>query len=775
MKVLLVGINAKYIHSNLALFDLQRYAQAAGYEVEIAEYTINHQKDYILEEIYKTGSDVIGISCYVWNFDYVEDIIRELKKVRKDCKIWLGGPEVSFYAARYLEGNSDITGIMVGEGEITFTQLCGHYNEPKEHPIEEIPGLVYRDELEMIHENREREVESMDRFPFPYDQLQAFEHRILYYETSRGCPYRCSYCMSSLDKKLRFKSLDIVEKDLQFFLDHKVPQVKFVDRTFNCDHKHAMGVWQYIYDHDNQITNFHFEIAADILTDQEVELLNKMRPGLVQLEIGVQSTNVETIREIHRVMNFERVSEVVRKVMKPRNIHQHLDLIAGLPYEGMTSFERSFNDVFGLRPDQLQMGFLKVLKGSYMYEHAQDYGLIYHDKPPYEVLYTKWLSYQEILELKKVEEMLEVYYNSGQFEVSIELVLAQYESAYSFFREIGLYYEANELYSIKHSRIRRSEILLAFVDSKEQTFSSENRACIAEALVFDLYLREDMKSRPSWAKPTEKIKRKKEKGRRIHIEKFNYDYISMMKSDNQVIDQSIQPMYVLFDYDHRDPLSNQAKVFQWIEDPVAEILARFDKVYGTKMFTYLTYDQEKPWQLLIAVMLSAQCTDARVNMVTPVLFNRYPTVEELARADSLEVEEIIHSIGFYHNKAKNVVATAQKLCYEFHGIVPETMEELISLPGVGRKTANVILGNIYNQASVVVDTHVKRISKRLGLTREMDPVKVEYDLMKVLPKDHWTLYNLQVISFGRTLCKAQRPDCENCFLNDLCHSGDKRC
>ena len=386
---ILTAINAKYIHSNLAVYCLRAYAKPYIDEVEIAEYTINQQVDDILMSLYQKHPDILCFSCYIWNIEYTERVIREIHKLLPEVPIWLGGPEVSYDAREVLRRLPQVTGVMKGEGEVTFLEVLDYYHG-KRDDLRKIPGLTYRDKDKII-ETPWRPVMDLSKVPFVYEHIEDFEHKIIYYESSRGCPFSCSYCLSSIDKCLRFRDLSLVKKELQFFLDHKVPQVKFVDRTFNCRHDHAMEIWRYIKEHDNGITNFHFEVAADILKDDEIELILDMRPGLIQLEIGVQSTNLDTITEIHRKMDFKKVADIVTKINAGHNIHQHLDLIAGLPYEDLESFKQSFQDVYEVRPEQLQLGFLKVLKGSYMEKQKDNYGLVYKDTPPYEVLYTKWL------------------------------------------------------------------------------------------------------------------------------------------------------------------------------------------------------------------------------------------------------------------------------------------------------------------------------------------------------------------------------------------------
>lgn len=294
----MAAINAKYIHSNLAVYSLKAYAEKYQDRIGLAEYTINQNLDDILKGIYRDHPEVLCISCYIWNISYVKNLIREVHKVLPDTAIWLGGPEVSYDARKVLEEHPEVTGVMKGEGEVTFLELAGFYLEGISE-LAKIDGITYRDG-DQIQENPWRGITDLSTIPFVYKDLKKFENRIIYYESSRGCPFSCSYCLSSIDKKLRFRDLELVKEELQFFLDHNVPQVKFVDRTFNCKHDHAMAIWKYLIAHDNGITNFHFEVAADLLNEEEIALIRTMRPGMIQLEIGVQSTNPDTIREIHR-------------------------------------------------------------------------------------------------------------------------------------------------------------------------------------------------------------------------------------------------------------------------------------------------------------------------------------------------------------------------------------------------------------------------------------------------------------------------------------------
>jgi len=470
MKTLLVAINAKYIHSNLAVYTLRSYAKNKGIDIELAEYTINNFAEEIMADIYKKKPDFIGFSCYIWNIEYVEAISRELKKVLPNTHIWYGGPEVSYNSEDYLVSHNYVDGIMIGEGEETLCQLIQYYRGIESDDlniridISQIQGIVTRIDGRVTNTGV-RPYMNMDDVPFVYNDLSEFENKIIYYESSRGCPYSCSYCMSSIDKRVRFRSMELVKKELQYFLDNKVSQVKFVDRTFNCNRERTKEIWTYIKEHDNGVTNFHFEVSADILTDEEIDIMKDMRPRLIQLEIGVQSTNLDTIDAIKRKMDFEQLSTIVRKINDTKRVHQHLDLIAGLPYEGMESFKKSFNDVYGLEPEQLQLGFLKVLKGSLMHREAKEYGIVYKTNPVYEVLYTKWLTYDEILELKQIEEMVEVYYNSRQFENTIKYLERFFETPFHMYESFAKYYEDNSLFDVKHSRIARYNILIDMCNS----------------------------------------------------------------------------------------------------------------------------------------------------------------------------------------------------------------------------------------------------------------------------------------------------------------------
>ena len=550
MKILLVACNAKYIHSNLAVYDLQAYASDYADHIVLKEYTINQQKDDIMRDIYLEHPDVVCVSCYIWNLSFVKELMADLIKILPGADFWAGGPEVSYDAEKFLTENSEFKGVMVGEGEETFKELAGYYVKKNPQDLKDMTGICYRDGDQIIH-NGWRQIMDLSSIPFIYKDLSEFKNRIIYYESSRGCPFSCSYCLSSIDKKLRFRDTETVKKELQFFIDNKVPQVKFVDRTFNCKHDHAMAIWKYINEHDNGVTNFHFEISADLLREEELQEMSTMRPGLIQLEIGVQSTNPDTIKAIHRTMDFEKLKGIVDRIHSFGNIHQHLDLIAGLPYEDYDSFRHSFNDVYALKPQQLQLGFLKVLKGSHMMEMCREYGIVYKTQEPYEVLSTKWLDYDHVLKLKTVENMVEVYYNSGQFQNTLEYLEKFFPDAFSIYERLGSFYMEKGYGDVSHTRMRRYEILLEFLEDMPEISVDQ----VKDQMVYDLYLRENLKSRPGFARDQKPFERqiwdfrKREKvAKNAHVEVF---------ADGTVL---------LFNYADRDPLTNNAHVTDVTKD-----------------------------------------------------------------------------------------------------------------------------------------------------------------------------------------------------------------
>ncbi len=579
MKILLIGINAKYIHSNPAIYSLRACAGAYKSAVEIAEYTINQRIEDIRRDIYQRKPNVIAISCYIWNWAMVSALLPDLAKLMPGVPIWLGGPEVSYRAEDILAEFPQVTGIMSGEGEYTFYKLAEFYCEGYSDAgieLQNIPGIVTRD-----FNTGAPQVLDLADIPFWYadgDLLkEEFQNRIVYYETSRGCPFRCSYCLSSIDKSVRFRPMDMVKRELDFFLENKVPQVKFIDRTFNCKHSHAMEIWQYIHEQDNGITNFHFEIAADIITAEELELLSKLRPGQVQLEIGVQTTNGQTLEEIRRVTDMDKLKVNVAQLREFRNIHLHLDLIVGLPFEDKASFINSFNEVYAMKPDDLQLGFLKVLSGSYIGEKTEEYGIVYESNPPYEVLSTNWISYEDVIGLKRVEEMLEIYHNSGQFVNTIAFLKEQFVSSFALYEALADFYERKGFFVQAPGRSYRYEVLLDFARETD----GANEEVYRELLTYDLYLREKLKSRPTFSQDrklqedlvwnfykneeSEPALLKdyvqytaKQMMHLTHLEYFRYPVWDMRDWDGEVNAEYVGAVF--FDYRKRNPITGDAGV-----------------------------------------------------------------------------------------------------------------------------------------------------------------------------------------------------------------------
>lgn len=596
MKFLLVAVNAKYIHSNPAIYSLRAYAGEYRSHVELAEYTINALPEIIVKDIYKKKPNVIGFSCYIWNIEMVRSLIETIHKIMPDIPIWLGGPEVSFDCTETILNMPQIKGIMYGEGERIFSRLLLHYLEGL--ALEQIRGLVFRKNEKEIVINEPELILDLTTVPFLYEDSRRWENRIIYYETSRGCPFRCSYCLSSVDKQVRFRDIEVVKRELNLFLEQRVPQVKFVDRTFNAKKSHGLAIWNYLLEHDNGATNFHFEITADRIGREELDVLQQMRPGLIQLEIGVQTTNPKTAEAICREASFEKISETVAVINGFHNIHQHLDLIAGLPYEDYESFGRSFNDVYALRPEQLQLGFLKVLKGSPIEQQAEEYGICYNSHAPYEVLYTRWLSFDDVIRLKGIEEVVEVYYNSGQFPEIMKYLETRFSTPFSMYEALADYYECNHLFEVKHNRMARYEILRQFALSAD----GQAEEVYNSLLVYDCYLREKVKTRPAFAPdrmPYKEVIRnfyQKEAGewRYLHgYEAYNSRQLEHM-TQLEIFDIDIELLLekgivekrrtaVLFDYQNKDPLSKNART----------IILQLFKIIRGKEEIYEKYRSEK--------------------------------------------------------------------------------------------------------------------------------------------------------------------------------------
>ncbi len=579
MKILLVAMNAKYIHSNPAVYSLQCYADENGIQTDIIEFTINQSIDTILQELYLLHPDFIGFSCYIWNIEPIRTLVREYAKLDMHASIWLGGPEVSHAPLHFMQELPALTGIMCGEGEATFLEVIRAARTQASETdfieaLSSIKGIVYRDRQTMqIFENPPRLLLDFSSLPFLYKKerdLDVFRNRIVYYESARGCPFRCSYCLSSIDKTTRIRDTSLVINELHFFLELKVPQVKFIDRTFNFEKSRAMEIWEYLILQDNKITNFHFEIKGDLLDEEQLHLLSKARPGLFQFEIGVQSTSQKTLETICRRTDLSKLKQAVDSLRKENRIHLHLDLIAGLPYEDAASFAASFQDVYAMRPNQLQLGFLKLLQGSLLHSQAEQFGIVVKEYPPYEVVKTAWLSFYDIIHLKEIEEMVEQYFNSGQFTYSLQYLEHFFENSFQMFEALALYYTENKIHLLQHARIRRYEILLDCMLSLTHTasFSPDfSIPLLKELLTLDAYLRENLKSRPSFAalQPHgDKGKSRSKESLQSHTELFHFDLQEGAQSGKAVYLEKI----CVFDYDRRDPMTHNA--YYMLTDPYAE-------------------------------------------------------------------------------------------------------------------------------------------------------------------------------------------------------------
>ena len=560
MKILLLAINSKYIHSNLAVYSLHAFAKKLGMETEILEGTINRQPEELLQAVYTAKPDVLAVSVYIWNAVYAESLLEDIRSVLPETRIWLGGPEATYRAEELLHRHPGIAGIITGEGEETFGELCRYWTGQSRKDLKEITGIVFRDG-DVIRRNRARLPVSLDNLPFPYDAVCLPAHKIFYYESSRGCPFGCSYCLSSVEKGVRFRDLRLVKRELQFFLDRNAAQVKFVDRTFNCDRRRTLAIWQYLKEHDNGITNFHFETGAELLSNEEIALLGSLRPGQVQLECGVQSLNPDTLKAIHRKMDFEKLAKNVRALQKNRNIHLHLDLIAGLPFEDLESFRRSFNGVYALRPDALQLGFLKVLSGSPMAQDADEYGCVYRKTPPYEVLFTRWLSYDDLVRLKKIEAVFEIYYNSGQFHHTMEQLQQRYEDGFSMYDALAAFYEKNGYDVLSHSRLKRYVILREWIRQNADSPEAYN-----DSMLLDLYSRENLKSRPDWAPSSEPYRDRIRAFYRKEAEQpeylTGYDGYDAKQLRSMTHLEILDSGAVLFDYRVRNPVDYSARMIR---------------------------------------------------------------------------------------------------------------------------------------------------------------------------------------------------------------------
>ncbi|TDX59304.1 B12-binding domain-containing radical SAM protein [Orenia marismortui] len=578
MDILLTTLNSKYIHSSLALRYIRGYCEDQ-FNINLLEYTINQHGDDIVAEIYRQQADIIGFSCYIWNIEKTLEVIKLLKKVQPEVKVILGGPEVSYDPVQVMKENKEIDYIVYGEGEITFKELLIELEDKED--FEGIEGLVYRKEGSIIKNKSRAVIEDLDIIPSPYSDLEGLDNKIIYFESNRGCPYNCQYCLSSTLSAVRYFSLDRVKEDLLKLIKAKVRQVKFVDRTFNCNQNRALEIFKFLLENkaEDHEMNFHFEITADLLTDEVIEFLADVPKGYFQFEIGVQSTNKDTLEVIDRRVSFERLSKVVKSLSQPENIHLHLDLIAGLPKEDYQSFKQSFNDVYNLNPGRLQLGFLKLLKGSGLRNKAVEYEFVWMDNPPYEVLASKELSYKEILKLKMIEEVLESYGNSHNFENSLEFIISNfYDTPFDFYEDLASFWEEKGYYRYAH----KFQNLYKYLQEFYREYCKDSLDIFGEILKFDFLLNkrkidlpkflskyeiDDYKSKfKSFINNDNNIRKylpnlskysSRRIQRKVQVEGFAYDIVEVIKDMDKYHKKKLTN--ILFDYYDKEGLFDKAK------------------------------------------------------------------------------------------------------------------------------------------------------------------------------------------------------------------------
>ncbi|MEA5084594.1 MAG: B12-binding domain-containing radical SAM protein [Lachnospiraceae bacterium] len=570
MKILLTAINAKFIHSSLAVRSLKAYCPELSNNIRSIEYTINNSEDYILTDIFKQKPDVICFSCYIWNINMVVSLAKNLKKVLPNAKIICGGPEVSYESEDFLLNNPDVDIVIRGEGEKTFGELCHALVENT--TWDNINGLTFRNCYRIVSTPPQPPL-YMDELPFVYTDFSDLQHRIIYYETQRGCPYNCQFCLSSVEKGVRFLSLEKVYTHLDFFLKNNVKQVKFVDRTFNCNKAHATAIWQFLINNDNGVTNFHMEIEAHIMEDDTINLLRQARDGLFQFEIGIQSTNIDTLTAVKRNPDFEFLKERIEKIKALKNIHIHLDLIAGLPHESYSSFRKSFNDVYFLNADQLQLGFLKVLKGSGLRSDSEMYGIVNRHQSPYEVLFTKDISFEEMLRLKAIEDIVETYYNSGKALNTAKYTALLFDTPFDFYETFSIYWENNNHHRVNHSKQELYTIFYEFCNGS--SFTKSKIETIKELLKFDMLLCDNLNSLPNWVNTNESDEFKQAKRKFFNTPENINEYLPNLKTftpaqlsrmcriesfncNPQDVESDEKSVTLLFNYNLRDFSSNHA-------------------------------------------------------------------------------------------------------------------------------------------------------------------------------------------------------------------------
>lgn len=533
MKVTLVAVNSKFIHSNLAVRYLKAYTKDMPYECNIKEFSINDRIERIVQEIMLDKPDAIALSCYIWNIEYILKISRLIKLIDSNISIILGGPEVSYDGKVYIDGNKYCDYIIEGEGEEIYRELIESFLNPSVNK-REIKGLYFIEQGEVVYTGK-RELMDMNKIAFPYEQSENLDNKIVYYEASRGCPFNCKYCLSSTIHGVRFLDIERVKKELKFFIDKKVRLVKFVDRTFNCNHKFAYDIWQFLINQDTE-TTFHFEISADLLSKEEIELLYSAPKDRFQFEVGVQTTNDEVLSNINRNANFQDIREKVEELLRIRNIKQHVDLIAGLPGEDLNSFKKSFNDLYTVEAEEIQLGFLKLLKGSDMRKESEKWGMVYSPYPPYEILKTKHISYDEIVELKRVDAVLDKYYNSNKFNNILKYFIDIYDKPFNFYHDLGEFCYKKGYFD---RNISNADYYKVFLEFNEEVLEKDN-GILSEIVKYDYLIFNKKKWLPGFL--TRHLDKKEEKEIRnnliekgfiekselsnnAHIEKFSIDIL----------------------------------------------------------------------------------------------------------------------------------------------------------------------------------------------------------------------------------------------------------
>lgn len=554
MKILLTAVNSKYIHSNLAIRYIRSYCKY--FDTEIKEYSINDNINSIISGIIYEDPDVVSFSCYIWNIEIINKICSSIKKINPKIITIFGGPEVSYDSADIMEKNKYIDFIIKGEGEETSYQLFS-YLDGKENDINKIDGIVYKDNGSIIENNDRELIQELDKIPFPYRDEDDLNNKIVYYESSRGCPFRCSYCLSSTIKGVRFFSIERVKCDLLWFINRNIPLVKFVDRTFNCG-KYYRDILKFIIDNKKN-TRFHFEISADLLDGDTIKLLNTAPKGLIQFEAGIQTTNMETLSTVDRHMDFGKLKANLDSIISKKNINVHLDLIAGLPKEDFNSFIKSFNESFTLKPDMLQLGFLKLLKGSNLRESAHKYGIEFNEYPPYEVLKTDSISYSEIDTLKNVEEIVDNFYNSGRFQASLLYLLSYTDTPFKLFLDISKFKDRCIKRGKKLNNIGQYKLIYDFSKGIENI----DLSILSECLLFDYLSQGRNPNIPQFIKPKVILNKNTiwsilknldteiygdRSWKNIQAAAFTFDMVRFINTGEIVHNQTL----LVFDYENKD-------------------------------------------------------------------------------------------------------------------------------------------------------------------------------------------------------------------------------